>query len=74
MRVTSRGQVTIPMAFRKKLGINPQTEVAFELIGDAIRIRKAKEDRPRIRAAIDKMRGRATTGMTTDQILALTRG
>ena len=42
MRITSKGQVTIPQAFREKAGLLPGTEVEFELDGDAVRIRRAQ--------------------------------
>ena len=42
MRITSKGQVTIPQAFREKAGLLPGTEVEFELDGDSVRIRRAQ--------------------------------
>ena len=41
MRITSKGQVTIPAAIREKAGLLPHTEVEFELDGDAVRIVRA---------------------------------
>ena len=43
MRLTSKGQVTIPQELREKLGLLPHSEVEFELDGDAVRIRKARK-------------------------------
>ena len=76
MRLTSKGQVTIPMALRERLGLLPNTEVEFELDRDCIKIRKAKTaSRPtRGRTLIDHMRGRGTRKITTDEIMRLTRG
>lgn len=74
MRLTSKGQVTIPLAIRERLGLLPNTEVEFEIDGDAVRVRKAARTRRRGRALIARMRGTATKRLTTDQILALTRG
>ena len=74
MRVTSKGQVTIPIELRKKLGIGPETKVAFDLVGQTIRIRKLPPAKGRGEALIDRLRGKATRGLTTDEILALTRG
>jgi AbrB family looped-hinge helix DNA binding protein len=69
------GQVTIPQDIREKLGLLPNTEVAFELDRDAVRIRKAGDAaRSRGRGLVTHMRGRATTRMTTDQIMRLMRG
>lgn len=75
MRVTSKGQVTIPLRIREKLGILPQTEVEFEIHGNAARLVKvpAKRAGGRGAAVVARLRGRATVGMTTDEIMALTR-
>ncbi len=73
MRLTSKGQVTIPQAIREHLGLLPHSEVVFEVDGDAVRIRKAEASTARGSALLARMRGSATTGLTTDEILALTR-
>jgi antitoxin PrlF len=74
MRVTAKGQVTIPQEIRNRLGLLPETEVEFDVVGQAVRIRKARGRPGRGRGIVDRLRGRATTRLTTDQILALTRG
>jgi AbrB family looped-hinge helix DNA binding protein len=74
MRLTSKGQVTIPQDIREALGLLPYSEVEFEIDGDAVRIRKARKSRGRGDAIIDRMRGRATSRLSTDQIMKLTRG
>jgi len=43
VRITSKGQVTIPQEIRTRLGLLPHTRVEFELAGDPARIRKAAE-------------------------------
>jgi antitoxin PrlF len=72
--VTSKGQVTIPKAVRDRLGINPGSEVDFEIAEDGRaflrRIGKHKIKPSRF----ERMRGTATAGLTTDEIMALTRG
>lgn len=73
MKLTSKGQVTIPRDIRQKLGLLPDTEVVFDVVGDSVRIRKAPTQR-RGRALVDRIRGTASGRMSTDQILALTRG
>lgn len=73
MRITSKGQVTIPQEIRERLGLLPHTEVEFELDGDAVRLRKARKSRSRGDALVARMRGTATSGLTTDEIMALTR-
>lgn len=76
MRLTSKGQVTIPLKIREQLGLLPNTEVEFELDGDTVRIRKAQQPAGLTRGQmlIAHMRGRATSRMTTDEIMQVTRG
>lgn len=76
MRITSKGQVTIPAEIREKAGLLPNTEVEFEFDGSAVRIVKAKsrKAKSRGRIAVEGLRGRASTKLTTDEIMALTRG
>lgn len=77
MKITSKGQVTIPQEIRDRLGLLPYTEVKWEVDGDTARLRKSEpagEVGPRGRAVLAALRGRAKGGMTTDEIMALTRG
>ena len=74
MRLTSKGQVTIPQEFREALGLLPHSEVEFELDGDSVRIRKARQADGRGAAIVTRMKGTASSRMTTDQIMKLTRG
>jgi AbrB family looped-hinge helix DNA binding protein len=75
MKITSKGQVTIPIEIRERLGLLPNTEVEFQLQGNAARLVKVSAKRPHRRGTeiIDRLRGKADTKMTTDEILALTR-
>jgi AbrB family looped-hinge helix DNA binding protein len=73
MRMTSKGQVTIPQDIRERLGLLPHCEVEFELDGDSVRIRKARRA-SRGAALIARMRGTAKPGLRTDEIMKLTRG
>jgi len=76
MRLTSKGQVTIPQAIRERLGLHPWTEVEFEVDGNSVRVRKKAGARGRGQRLLDAMRRapRPRPGMTTDQLMALTRG
>lgn len=76
MRITSKGQVTIPQHVREKLGLLPDTEVDFVVEGDVVRLVKSVDDRgeSRGRRIVRRLRGRATVSMSTDEIMALTRG
>jgi AbrB family looped-hinge helix DNA binding protein len=74
MRITSKGQVTIPIEIRERAGLLPHTEVRFEVEGDAVRIlREEKSSGGRGKRLLERMRGRATAGMSTEEIMALTR-
>jgi AbrB family looped-hinge helix DNA binding protein len=77
MRITSKGQVTIPQAVRDKAGLLPHTEVDFVVERDGVRIVKVRRTgRPdRGGMAIERLRaGRGHVTMSTDEIMALTRG
>lgn len=76
MRITSKGQVTIPIEIREHLGLLPNSEVEFEVDGAAVRIRKSrgKKAGSRGRSLVQRLSGRATSGFSTDDIMAMTRG
>jgi AbrB family looped-hinge helix DNA binding protein len=76
MRITSKGQVTIPVAIREKAGLLPGTEVDFELVDDTVRIVRANAPKGETRGQeiVRRLRGSATVKMSTDEIMALTRG
>lgn len=76
MRITSKGQVTIPIEIREKLGLLPNTEVDFEIRGQTVRLVRAPAKRAPSRAAriVERMRGSANVKMTTDEIMSLMRG
>ena len=71
MRVTSKGQVTIPLDVRRRLGIEPGSEVQFEVDDHGVRlVRRSGADGA---ALVAVMRGRGGVPMSTDEIMALTR-
>ena len=74
MKVTTKGQVTIPEAVRKKMGIKPHNEVEFVEDSDGrIYLRKAKQ--PKSRKSRFREAGELVNlTMSTDEIMALTRG
>lgn len=76
MRITSKGQVTIPIEIREKAGLLPNTEVEFDYDGKTVRLRRAKSGKRPSRGEdiVKRLRGTATVKMTTDQIMKLTRG
>ena len=73
MRVTTKGQVTIPQEIRKKLGITPAVEIDFIEEKDRVYLVKKKGKAKRAHN-FRKLRGVGNVKMTTDEILALTRG
>jgi AbrB family looped-hinge helix DNA binding protein len=76
MRITSKGQVTIPQAIRERLGLLPYCEVEFDVVGNSVRIRKKKGTKTRGQRLVEHL-SRAhgpIPGMTTDELMALTRG
>lgn len=73
MRVTIKGQVTIPQHIREKMGITPYSEVDF--IEEDGRIVLVKQDvTTPAPQRFRRLRGIATVKMSTDEIMALTRG
>jgi len=75
MRITSKGQVTIPIEIREQAGLMPNTEVEFEFDGNVVRIIPATSRTRDSRGArlVAHLRGRGDVAMTTDAIMALTR-
>jgi antitoxin PrlF len=70
MRVTQKGQVTIPLPVRRALGIGPGSDVEFELDEHGARL---LVDPNRAAEQIRRMRGAGEGEMSTEEILALTR-
>lgn len=76
MRITSKGQVTIPKEIRDEFGLLPGTEVEFVAEGGQVQVRKLEGGRNRGREIVDRLR-RASGGdieMSTEEIMRLTRG
>lgn len=74
MRVTDKGQVTIPKQLRDAFGIDAGSEVDFEPTAEGILVRKATAGPGRGRSLVRRLRGRGDVALTTDEIMALTRG
>lgn len=71
MRVTTKGQVTIPQHIRERLGITPHSEVDFVVENDRVVLVKKGTTGEGL---FDRFKGVATVKMSTDEIMALTRG
>ena len=79
MRLTSKGQVTIPQGIRQLAGLLPGSEVEFQYKNGQVVLEKVEVDaatqRRRIEAAIDAVAGSATFvfSLRTDDIMRMTR-
>jgi antitoxin PrlF len=71
-KMTTKGQVTIPKRLRDYLGLKPGSDVDFELAEDGRVFLKSHGEASKSRFA--RLRGSAKLGMTTDELMALTRG
>jgi AbrB family looped-hinge helix DNA binding protein len=77
VRITSKGQVTIPHEIREQAGLLPHTEVEFVVEREGVRIVKTRESRRpgRGETAVTRLRGAAgRVSLSTDEIMAMTRG
>ncbi len=74
MRITAKGQVTIPQELRNKLGFFPGTEVEFIPEGNSLKLIKKKTAPGKGGQLIKYLKGKATIRLSTDEIMALTRG
>jgi AbrB family looped-hinge helix DNA binding protein len=75
MRITSKGQVTIPQAIREEAGLLPHTEVEFEITNGKVVLKPVGPRTTRAKRAVERLRGSLKhVRMSTDQIMALTRG
>jgi|APFre7841882590_1041340.scaffolds.fasta_scaffold218600_2 AbrB family looped-hinge helix DNA binding protein len=73
MRVTVKGQVTIPRVIREQLGITPNSDVEFVVEGKRVYLRKG-EVAPPGNQVLAILAGSANARLSTDEILQLTRG
>ena len=78
MRITSKGQVTIPQDIRERAGMRPGTDVEFVFERGKVTLRPVTKAKSRARLALERARGTANEpmfrGWTTDQIMAFLRG
>jgi AbrB family looped-hinge helix DNA binding protein len=77
MRITTKGQVTIPQEIRERAGLMPGTDVEFEIKGGAVRLVKRKRSsgrKTRGQKLVEGLRGGGDFKMSTDEIVALMRG
>ena len=75
MKITPKGQVTIPQPIRKSLGWKAHTDVAMRVQGDQVVLARtlARPNRRRFRAWLKRAEGSSTAGLSTAEIMRLTR-
>jgi len=74
MKITSKGQITIPQHFRKSYRLHPQTEVEFTAGTEGVIIRPARSPNQKFKDWLARARGSATKGFTTNEVMEITRG
>ncbi len=74
-KVANNGQVTIPKPVLDTAGIVPGSEVAFRNAADgSVVIERVREAKPLDPDRLEKVRGIAGPGLSTDEVMAMTRG
>jgi AbrB family looped-hinge helix DNA binding protein len=69
-RISSKGQITVPLVVRERLGLPAGTPVSFELIEGAVILRKGRpDDHP-----VDRVFGRVRLGASVDRFIDDLRG
>ena len=75
MRITSKGQVTIPQRLRERYGLMPETEVEFvEVDGEVVLRRAGAQSADRAQQIVDRMLGAGHSPLTTEEVIAIARG
>jgi len=74
MKITSKGQVTIPQEIRESMGFLPDTEVDFVVKGSTVQIVKVEHSNSRGARLVRHLRASPKPKLSTDQIMKLTRG
>lgn len=74
MRINLKGQVTIPAGLRDLHGLRPGDEVDVVDVGGTLQIVRTPGSDTAGRRLVERMRGRATTALSTDELLSLLRG
>jgi AbrB family looped-hinge helix DNA binding protein len=77
MRITAKGQVTIPQSIRESAGLMPGTDIAFEVKAGVVQVVKTKRGagrKTRGQKLVESLRGQGDFKMSADEIIALMRG
>lgn len=73
MKISTKGQVTIPVEMRIKLGMLPYTEVDFVLQDEGILIKKHQNSKRKSSKLLEQLSGKSRLNMSTEYIMKLTR-
>lgn len=74
MRITSKGQVTIPAEIRRLAGLQPNTDVEF-IFRDGEVVLRRSGGKTRGQLLVARLQGAfGSAGLTTDEIMQETRG
>lgn len=81
MRVTSKGQVTIPRDLRELAGIEPNSEVVFGMENGKVTIVPKNADREateearmkRFLEVLDRLEGTGDQSLSAEDVMAMTR-
>ena len=72
MKIDTDGKITIPSDIQEQLGLLPGTEIQLEVKGNILQICKPENQNRGIQW-VNTMRGKATSGFKTDDMMQLTR-
>jgi AbrB family looped-hinge helix DNA binding protein len=73
MNITSKGQVTIPQRIRRRFGLEPGTQVEFVTEGNKVVLKPKRRRENPVELWLAE-RPRLRQGVTTDQLMKITRG
>ena len=73
--INQKGQIEIPSEIISQLGLQPGTEVELQVVDNKLEIHKKQDFSLKNvgEQLIDTMRGKATSDLTTDEIMEITR-
>ena len=76
MKVTTKGQVTIPQHIRRFMGVSAYSEVDFQICDDVVILVKTDQDKTSDEhsSRFASLRGSKRNGLTTDEWMNITRG
>ena len=74
MKITSKGQVTIPLPIRSEFDLKPGTDVEFVAVDGKVLLRPRRKRRDPVEDWLQEATGVARRKTTTAKIMNLTRG